>query len=154
MTIVFINQVSGIIRTSDPGLSMKVGAAPIPGNYPLLGGGTIGISRQSKNIDQCIEFFNWAYSDEIANMVTLLGGLSPCKSVFSNEEILAVYPWLRNMGEHYTRGWRRISSKRYPNFDNHQFEQIFGNAVRNAALGLVSPEEALKSAQQRCEAEF
>jgi multiple sugar transport system substrate-binding protein len=154
MTIIFINQVSGIIRTSGQGVPMSVGAVPIPGNYPLLGGGTIGISRHSKNIDRCIDFFNWVYSDEIANMITLLGGLSPCKSVFNNEEILAVYPWLRNMDGHYNRGWRRISSKRYPYFDTHQFEQIFGNAVRNAALGINTPEDALKNAQLQCEMEF
>jgi multiple sugar transport system substrate-binding protein len=150
MTIVFMNHVSGIVRTSDPELSMKAGAAPVPGNFPLLGGGTIGISAWSKKIEPCIEFFNWVYSDEIANMITLLGGLSPCKSVFENEEILAIYPWLRNMEEHYTRGWRRISSKKHPNFDTHQFEQILGNAVRNAAMGIDSPEEALAKAQGEC----
>jgi multiple sugar transport system substrate-binding protein len=150
MTVVFMNHVSGIVRTSDPELSMKVGAAPVPGNFPLLGGGTIGISAQGKNIGHCIEFFNWVYSDEIANMITLLGGLSPCKSVFKNEEILEIYPWLFNMEEHYTRGWRRISSKKHPNFDTHQFEQILGNAVRNAAMGIDSPEEALAKAQAEC----
>ncbi|MDR3139483.1 MAG: extracellular solute-binding protein [Treponema sp.] len=154
MTIVFMNHVSGIVRTSDPELSMKVGAAPVPGNFPLLGGGTIGISAQSRKIDPCIEFFNWVYSDEIANMITLLGGLSPCKSVFENEEILEIYPWLRNMEEHYTRGWRRISSKKHPHFDTHQFEQILGNAVRNAAMGIDSPEEALAKAQAECDREL
>jgi multiple sugar transport system substrate-binding protein len=154
MTVIFINQVSGIVRTSAPGLSVKVAAAPVPGNFPLLGGGTIGVSRQNEEIGPCIDFFNWVYSDEIANMITLLGGLSPCKSVFSNEEILAIYPWLRNMEEHYTRGWRRSTSKKYPNFDVHQFEQIFGNAVRNAAMGIDSPEQALAKAQAECNREF
>jgi multiple sugar transport system substrate-binding protein len=151
MTIVFINHVSSIVRTSAPDLSIKVGAAPVPGNFPLLGGGTIGVSRQSAQTESCIEFFNWVYSDEIANMITLLGGLSPCKSVFANEEILAIYPWLRNMDEYFTRGWRRLNSKKYPDFDNYQFEQIFGNAVQSAALGIDSPEQALAKAQTEFE---
>jgi multiple sugar transport system substrate-binding protein len=154
MTIVFINHVSGIIKASDTGLSLKVGAAPVPGNFPLLGGGSIGISRQSRNVDRCIEFFKWVFSDEIANMITLLGGFSPRESVFSNEEILELYPWLRNMGEQFKRGWRQVTCKRYPDFDNHRFERILGNAVRNAALGLGTVAETLKSAQQQCEAEF
>jgi multiple sugar transport system substrate-binding protein len=154
MTIVFINHVSGIIKASDTGLSLKVGAAPVPGNFPLLGGGAIGISRQSRNVDSCIEFFNWVFSDEIANMITLLGGLSPRESVFGNEEILEIYPWLRNVGEQFKRGWRRVTSKRYPDFDNHRFERILGNAVRNTVLGLTTVTDALKSAQQQCEAEF
>jgi multiple sugar transport system substrate-binding protein len=87
-------------------------------------------------------------------MITLLGGLSPCKSVFENEEILEIYPWLRNMEEHYTRGWRRISSRKHPNFDIHQFEQILGNAVRNAAMGIDSLEDALAKAQAECDQEL
>jgi hypothetical protein len=34
------------------------------------------------------------------------------------------------------------------------FERIFGSAVRNTALGLISVDEALQSAQQQCEKEF
>jgi multiple sugar transport system substrate-binding protein len=154
MTIIFINHVSRIIRANDRGLSVKVGSAPVPGNFPLLGGGSIGISKQSKNTDRCAEFFNWVYSDEIANMITLLGGLSPCKSVFENEEILEVYPWLKNIDAHFKQGWRNVQSSRYPRFDNHHFERIFGTAVRNAALGLMSVDEALKNAQAQCEKEF
>ncbi|MDR3193471.1 MAG: extracellular solute-binding protein [Treponema sp.] len=154
MTIVFINHVSGIIKASDTGLSLKVGAAPVPGNFPLLGGGSIGISRQSRNVDGCVEFFNWVFSDEIANMITLLGGFSPRESVFGNEEILELYPWLRNVGEQFKRGWRRVTSRRYPDFDNHRFERILGSAVRNAALGLATVTETLKNAQRQCEAEF
>jgi hypothetical protein len=56
--------------------------------------------------------------------------------------------------EQFKRGWRRVTSKRYPDFDNHRFERILGNAVRNAALGLSTVTETLKNAQQQCEAEF
>jgi multiple sugar transport system substrate-binding protein len=154
MTIIFVNHASRIIRSDDTGLSVKVGTAPVPGNFPLLGGGCIGISKQSRNVEGCIDFFNWVFSDKIANMITLLGGLSPCRTVFKNEEILEIYPWLRNMDDHFKRGWRRISSNLYPDFDNHQFERIFGNAVHNAALGLISSKEALESAQKQCDKEF
>jgi multiple sugar transport system substrate-binding protein len=154
MIIVFINHVSRIIRANDRGLPVKVGAAPVPGNFPLMGGGAMGISRQSKSKDQCIEFFNWVYSNEIAAMITLLGGLSPCKAVFENGEILEIYPWLKNIDTHFKAGWRNVQSSRYPHFDNHHFERIFGSAVRNAALGLISVDEALKSAQAQCEKEF
>jgi multiple sugar transport system substrate-binding protein len=154
MTIIFINHASRIIRFIDTGLSAKAGAVPVPGGFPLLGGGAIGISRQSQNIDRCIDFLNWVYSDEIANMIALMGGLSPCKTVYKNEEVLELYPWLRNMEELFGSGWRRISSERYPRFENHQFERVFGSAVRSAALGLMSAAEALESAQKQCEKEF
>jgi multiple sugar transport system substrate-binding protein len=154
MTILFINRASGIIRANSSLNSADVGVAPIPGNTPLLGSGSIGISRQSRNPEACIEFLNWYYSDEIANMIALLGGLSPKLSVFGNEEILEIYPWLRNIDAYFTQGFRRIGSKRYRHFDNYQFERIFGGAVRSAAMGLLSPAEALKSAQRQCEEEL
>jgi multiple sugar transport system substrate-binding protein len=151
MTILFINRAGGLVRTGSPLKTAMVGIAPIPGNCPLLGGGSIGISRQSRNPGEGIEFLKWIYSDEIANIITFLGGLSPRGSVFNNEEILEIYPWLRNIGAYFSSGFRRTGSKKYVHFDNYHFERIFGGMVRSAAMGLLSPEEALKSAQQQCE---
>ncbi|MDR0623447.1 MAG: extracellular solute-binding protein, partial [Treponema sp.] len=154
MTILFINRASTIIRANSLLTYNKVGVAPVPGNYPLLGGGSIGISNQSRHPDRCIEFLKWVYNDEIANMITLLGGLSPCQTVFRNEEILEVYPWLRNIREYFKSGSRRITGKRYPRFDNYHFERILGSAVRSAAMGLTSPEKALENAQRQCDTEL
>jgi multiple sugar transport system substrate-binding protein len=154
MTVIFINHVSRIIRTHDIDTSMRVGFAPVPGNYPLLGGGVIGMSKRSKKTACCIDFLKWLYSDGIANTITLLGGLSPCASVFSNEEILEIYPWLRNISEQFELGWRSSKSRLFPDFDNYKFEQIFGGAVRSAALGITGLREALESAQKECEKVF
>jgi multiple sugar transport system substrate-binding protein len=151
MTILFINRAGGIFRTNSSLKGDMAGLAPVPGNRPLLGGGSIGISRQSRNPGGGIEFLNWIYSDEIANIITLLGGLSPRGSVFGNEEILEMYPWLRNIDPYFSAGFRRTGSKKYVHFDNYHFERIFGGMVRSAAMGLLSPEEALKSAQRQCE---
>jgi multiple sugar transport system substrate-binding protein len=153
MTVIFINHASRIIHSVDGGSSIKVGAAPVPGGFPLLGGGCIGISRQSKNAEGCIAFLQWLYNDEIAGIITLLGGLSPCKSAFRNEEILEIYPWFRNIDEHFKSGWRGMRTG-YPQFDDHQFESILGSAIHSAALGLVPVEEALANAQRQCESEF
>jgi len=150
MTIVFVNHASDIIRINDAGLSARIGAAPVPGQRPLLGGGVIGIARQSKKTEACLDFFNWVYSEETANMIGFLGGLSPVASVFENEEILEIYPWLRNMDSQFQQGWRSLESPLYPHFDTYQFESILGSAVRNAALGLAPVDEALAAAQEEC----
>ncbi len=154
MTIVFDNYASRVINSRRSVIFDKVGTAKIPGNMPLLGGGIIGISNQSQKIDQCICFLKWIYSDEIANLLVLLGGHSACASVFKNEEILTLYPWLRNIDKHFQVGSRHNNNPRYPNFDGVRFEQILGLAVRNAAMGIMSPEEALKSAQDQYDTEF
>lgn len=154
MSIVFINHASRTININHSGSLDKVGSAPIPGKAPLLGGGCIGISAGSKQKDLCMEFLKWVYSDEISNMITFLGGLSPNASVFQNEEILSLYPWLRNISSHFSMGWRRNNTSAYADFDDNQFERILGNAVRNAAMGIVTAEEALQMAQEQCEKEF
>jgi multiple sugar transport system substrate-binding protein len=154
MTILFINRASDIIRANKSAFPIKAAVAPVPGGFPLLGGGSLGISGHSRNIETCVEFLNWVYSDEAANIITMLGGLSPCRSVFENEEILEVYPWLRNILDYFSTGFRKSSSRVYPHFDNYHFERILGSAVRNAAMGLISPAEALENAQRQCEAEL
>jgi multiple sugar transport system substrate-binding protein len=154
MSILFINRAGGLLRADSPLKRAAIGVAPIPGNRPLLGGGSIGISRQSRNPAGGIEFLNWIYGDDIANVITLLGGLSPRGSVFDNEEILEIYPWLRNIGSYFSSGFRKTGSKKYAHFDNYHFERIFGGMVRSAAMGLLSSEEALKSAQRQCEEAF
>jgi multiple sugar transport system substrate-binding protein len=154
MTILFINRLGGLFRANGSLKAGMVGVAPVPGNRPLLGGGSIGISRQSRNPQEGIEFLNWIYSEEIANIITLLGGLSPRVSVFDNEEILEIYPWLRNIDDYFSSGFRRTGSKTCVHFDNYHFERIFGGMVRSAAMGLLPPEEALKSAQRQCEESF
>jgi multiple sugar transport system substrate-binding protein len=151
MTVLFINRAGGLFRNTGSLKGDMVGVAPVPGNRPLLGGGSIGISRQSRNPQGGIEFLNWIYSDELANIITLLGGLSPRVSVFGNEEILEIYPWLRNIESYFSSGFRRTGSKKYAHFDNYHFERIFGGMVRSAAMGLLSSAEALKSAQRQCE---
>ncbi|MFD1776218.1 extracellular solute-binding protein [Paenibacillus rhizophilus] len=154
MTIVFINHASRIVNNRFSGVLNRVGTAPTPGETPLLGGGCIGISRQSKNVDLCIEFLNWIYSTETANLITLLGGLSPCASVYKNEEILELYPWLRGIEHHFKMGWRRKHPDSTTDFNENQFERILGMAVRNAALDIMSIPDALSAAQQQYERKF
>lgn len=154
MTIVFINHASRIINNRFSGVLNRVGTAPTPGETPLLGGGCIGISKQSKHVDWCMEFLNWIYSSEIANLITLLGGLSPCASVFENEEILELYPWLRGIERHFKTGWRRKPLGSSLDMNENQFERILGMAVRNAALGIMSIPDSLSAAQQQYEREF
>jgi multiple sugar transport system substrate-binding protein len=150
MSLIFINHASSVVRGG--GREFKAGAAAL--DFPLLGGGLLGLGKESKKLEECAEFLSWVYSDEIANMVGLLGGMSACASVYENEEILELYPWLRGIDRAFKQGWRRIRSPLRPHFDSNGFERILGGALRNAALGLATPEEALKSAQQLCETRF
>ena len=131
----------------------KVGATALPGNAPLLGGGCIGISKESKKTEACMTFLQWVYSDEISTLLTLLGGLSACKSPYQNEEILRLYPWLRQFDACIPAASRQNRSPLYPNFDDYQLELLLGMAVRNVVLGTVTADEALLQAQALYESE-
>lgn len=154
MTMVFINHASSIINSRNSTVIGKVGAAALPGNAPLLGGGCIGISKYSEKTDACMAFLRWVYSEEISSLLTLLGGLTPCKSAYENEEVLRLYPWLRSYEPCFRTASRQNVSPLYPHFNDYRFEQLLGMAVRNAAMGVSSVEEALGRAQNAYAAEL
>ena len=153
MSIVFLNHASRVLNDPNSSVINKVGCALVPGGHPLLGGGCVGISRNCTQIDAAFAFLRWIYSDKIANLLTLYGALSPCKSIFENEQVHRLYPWLREVETHFLKS-SRIEKTPVPDFDYYRFEQVLGISVRNAVLGVNTPEQALLHAQTQCEQEF
>ena len=84
----------------------------------------------------------------------MLGGLSPCKSVYQHWDILEQYPWLSAAARSFPIGQRRICSKQYTNFSEKRLEKLLSIEIKNAVIGILSPEEALRRAQANCEAAF
>ena len=78
---------------------------------------------------------------------TMLGGLSPCRSAYSNRDISEQYPWLSTARKSFPTAQRRSNSTYYQNFSELQLETILAAHVQQAVLGVCSPEEALKQAQ-------
>lgn len=154
MTIVFMNHASDIINSRISSIAGKIGFAMIPDSKPLLGGGVIGINRNSTNQDAACKFLEWLYSDDVASVFTLLGGLSPCKTVYNNRDVLDLYPWLSAAKNSFAIGQCRLDNNYYNNFSEKKLEQIIGIEVQNAVMGTLSPQEALHNAQKRCESVF
>ncbi len=59
-----------------------------------MGGWSLGINAKSSNIGDSFEFLRWASTNENANYLTLLGGQPAITSVFTNDELVNLYPWL------------------------------------------------------------
>lgn len=154
MTTVFMNHASDLINSKHSNVVGKIGYSMIPGAHPLLGGGVIGISRESRHVSASCKFFDWVYSDEIAGKLTLLGGLSPNCSIYANREITSLFPWLESCKTSFAHGTRRKESSYYPNFNEKQFENILGAAVRSAVTRTIPPKEALEYAQNLCDQSF
>lgn len=154
MTVVFINYASHILNLKMSSIAGKLGFAPVPGGKPLQGGGVIGITRGCRSPEAACTFFQWLYSDLVAPVFTMLGGLSPCISAYDNRDIKEKYPWLSAAYSSFMSAQRRRSSELYENFSELQLEGIIASHVRKAVLGICSPEEALLQAQNECEQHF
>ncbi len=120
-----------------------------PGTSALIGGWMLGINAYSKQIEESAIFLSWEMSDKISVYSSLLGQVSPFKSVFYDNELLTIYPWMRIINEPAValRG-KEFSASSFPN-DNvgRQFEQTLSDNLWRAILGEITPEEALENTQ-------
>lgn len=154
MIIVFSNHSSHMLHSKDSKVVGKIGFAKVPGGYPLLGGGIVGISKESKKYQESIDFLNWIYSDNISSTITYLGGFSPCKSIHNNEDVMTLYPWIKGMDKSFRHGYRRNKNPKYSQFDDRKFETILGMAIRSSVTGIVNIDTALSNAQHYFDKEF
>lgn len=84
------------------------GVARIPGKQPLIGGGTVGIVKESKMKEQALLFLEWLYSDEISKLIVALGGMILSKEVLSNQELMEMHPWLSHLEKSIQLGKRQV----------------------------------------------
>ena len=149
MLNMFINHVYGIKNLRKSKIAGQIGFCSVPGKTPLMGGGVLGVARASKNPEAALEFIRWACSEQIAVPFTLLGGISPCRSIYENQELLALYPWLSIVPENLALSVVRRVPK---GINEHTVETIIGIAVRNMITGICSPDMALDQMQTQLEA--
>lgn len=148
MLRVFMNHAPRITNSKHSNIVGKIGFAQIPGKHPLLGGGSIGISKESKAKREAIEFLKWVYSPEISRLYTLFGGTSPCAAIYTDAEILSIYPWLSIAKEGFRRGRRRFEKAEEAKMQR-ALEEILGTAIRSAVSGALNADEALNEAYKR-----
>ena len=126
----------------------QIGYASVSGGKPLMGGGVLGVASSSKKKEAALEFIRWACSERISLPFTLLGGISPCKKVYANTELLELFPWLSIVPSNY----KNAVMRRVPvGMDEYAVERCIGLAVKSALSGVISPEDALRNAQLQLE---
>lgn len=94
MLITYPSFLTDIVDLRRSSLTGSIGYSNIPGRTPILGGWSFGISSRSKKIDAAFQFLKWTSTDKNANYFTLLGGQPAINSIFSNDELVKLYPWL------------------------------------------------------------
>lgn len=151
MNIAFSNYASDMVHHVNSKAAGKIIFAEVPGGHPLLGGGSIGITKRSKKVEECYCFFEWLYSDEIAEMITYLGGFIGNQNIIKNAEVLELYPWVEDINQMFKKGKRENRTNRNHQFDEFAFEDIIGSALMTSIFETTDIDEALKDAQANCD---
>lgn len=133
----------------------KIGYTMMPGSNPLLGGGSLGISKHSVNPEDAFSFIKWMCSEPISSAASFLGSTSPCKITYDNYEVIHNFPWL-SLSQ---RCFMQAKGKRVPEsagipFDERRFLSIIGMAAKNAYSKIIAPKDALRNAQLQFEKYF
>ena len=148
MSIIFSNYASEMMD-SDSVIINKIGYTYLPGQNSLLGGGCIGVSKNSQNKTEAFDFIKWICSEEIATAMTLLGSVSPCEKTYSNYEVLDTYPWLGLSHKCIAQSKiNRIPPQKATCFDERRFLSILGMAVNTVYNDTATPQDALTYAIQ------
>lgn len=154
MAILYSNYASALIREGS-NISELIGCTLVPGQNPILGGASLGISKCSQHPQEALNFIKWLCSETVSSAATLLGGVSPCKAAYQNYELVDTYPWLELAGKSFSiaNGRRQPPEDSRP-FNERQFLNIIGLAVKNAYYGVQSPADALDWAQKEFDQSF
>ena len=126
MEIIFSNYSSPLFDGLNSSSQFEFATTTIPGNAPMIGGGSIGITKDSNQIEECLDFINWLYSEDISNLLTSLGGFIPSIYVMKNRKLQFQYPWLTSLEDTFNIGSR---TKWYGYSTDFKFEQMLGKEL-------------------------
>ncbi|MGL5385571.1 MAG: extracellular solute-binding protein [Serratia sp. (in: enterobacteria)] len=146
MLIIYMNLFNDVAHSP---ISPAIGYAPVPGNTPQMGGGSLGMSRFSDKKAQVEQFFRWLYSAEITEHLVLLGGNSAHRSIYQNQRILHLYPWFNLLRDNPSSGIRESRGLQGELFNLRHAEIIIGQGVTNVVNKIMDPEQAIAYINQR-----
>ena len=154
MTILYSNFASDILNRNSRVVN-RIGYALVPGGSPIIGGGSLGVSRFSKNPELALSFIRWLSSEPISSASMLLGSVSACGKSYENYEIIDSYPWLDLAKDSFALSAnQRTPFTDFSPFDERRFLGILGLEVKNAYIGALSSAEALEKARKTYERQF
>jgi multiple sugar transport system substrate-binding protein len=128
-----------------------VGFAPLPGGVSSLGGWAMIVNKNSRHADAAVALAEWIASPQIAVPFTKNGGLSARTFVFTDPSLVQAFPWLPTDLKVYQNVRRRTSPEANgPTIiPESTYETIEGTAVNQALTGQLSPDAAMKQAEDQ-----
>ncbi|MFJ5623187.1 extracellular solute-binding protein [Peribacillus loiseleuriae] len=123
MVIGFMNHLSVVSQSN---IKDSIGIANVPGDTPLLGGGILGITKNTHKLNESIEFLNWLNSNEISEQITLLGGNTATYFLSNSSVVQTMYPWLNKAKKTIMNGKRESAFENGQSIDLKQAEEVIG----------------------------
>ncbi|RDY31551.1 extracellular solute-binding protein, partial [Lachnotalea glycerini] len=122
-----------------------IGAVPVPGYKPMLGGWALGINKFSKHVDECYEFIKWNLNDKIAISNMRLCGCVPITTVFQDDTLKVSYPWLNMVNERIELGHLReeILDTKKQIINTEAVDKVISCGIKKAILKEENPVDAL-----------
>lgn len=87
-----------------------VGYARLPGDS-VLSGWSLGIPKTSRHPESAFRFIRWAANADVAIPHAILGGQSPCLSVYRNYDLVSLYPWLPMAQKEFAHARQRFPAQ-------------------------------------------
>lgn len=154
MQIMFSNYGSEILGYKSKIID-KVGYSVVPGGNPILGGGSLGVAKNSKHPKDALAFIKWLTSDPVASAMAALGSVSPCSKTYEIYEIVDAFPWLELAKDCFLMSKTdRLPVDDLRPFDEKRFLNIIGIVTKNVLSGMMGVEEAMETAQKMLNESF
>lgn len=144
----FSNHASYILNSNYTNIMKKIGVAMVPGGRPLLGGGALGICKNTPKQEACCKFLAWLFHPDITTAIVRLGGASPVADTYFQYENCSIFPWLSTIGKNFPLGTRGNSISKDFQFSAPEYELALGTAVYQMIQQQLSPAETAKRAQE------
>jgi len=139
--IITASQTSDLVDIRKNRYRGRIDFSSIPMSRLNFGGGALAVPAASKNKEEALSFIEWACGKNNANMFTRLGGLSPHKTAYTNNDIANIHPWYSAIYD--------MANNPMPhgeedlNYVNrYKFEKTIGMTLRNVYHNVISPKEA------------
>lgn len=144
MTIVWPAWVPAL---DDPGQSMVAGKVVVtttPGARPMIGAWLLAVPTTSKNKEAALDFILFVLERDMQRRLALEAGVPPTRSsVYTDGDVVAKFSWYPIQLEALKVAQPR---PRLPQWS--KIEDILANYIHQALIGELSPEEALRLANE------
>ncbi|NLZ69958.1 MAG: extracellular solute-binding protein [Clostridiaceae bacterium] len=94
MLITYPSFIANKVSLQDLSLIGNMGYSQVPQQTSILGGWSLGLDAGSSHKDEAFDLLQWITNEENANYLTILGCQPAVASIFKNDELCTLYPWL------------------------------------------------------------